>query len=78
MNSRYVASITDRPLNLPWRGRLARSLFLVVGLTLPATAQLDTQGSGMSDVWQRHFNRDNPALTTMVSHCKWKVRIRFW
>lgn len=60
MNSRNVAAITDRPLNLPWRGRLARSLFLFVGLTLPATAQLDTQGSGMSDVWQRHFNRDNP------------------
>jgi len=43
----------------PWRGHLARSLFsLVIISTLasPALAQLDTQGSGMSDVWQRHFN----------------------
>ena len=34
-------------------------LFLSTLLTLPATAQLDTQGIGMSDIWQRHFNQSN-------------------
>lgn len=43
-----------------WRGRLARSLLLTATLTLPAHAQLDTNANGMSDVWERQFNRDNP------------------
>lgn len=42
-----------------WRGHLARCLILPALLILPATAQLDTQGSGMSDIWQRHFNQGN-------------------
>lgn len=53
-----------------WRGRLARlvrrrlgvggSLFLLATLTLPTLAQLDKNNTGMSDVWERHYNRDNP------------------
>jgi len=43
-----------------WLGRLARSLALIITLTSPIHAQLDTSGTGMSDVWERHFNRDNP------------------
>jgi hypothetical protein len=44
-------------LTSPWHGHLARSLFLAACFTLPATAQLDTNANGMSDVWERQFNQ---------------------
>lgn len=51
----------------PWRCHLARSLFMAAGLTMPVSAQLDTNANGMSDVWERHFHNgqlfdpENPA-----------------
>ncbi len=64
--SRTVAALCKRHAQTPqskeseapstWRGRLARRLLLAAALTDPAQAQLDTSGSGMSDIWERHFN----------------------
>lgn len=69
MSTPIVAAITGRRANSPWHGLLARSLLLLATLTLPATAQLDSNSNGMSDVWERHFNQGalfTPAQTAAV------------
>lgn len=55
-----VAAITGRSKSRFWHSYHALCFFFSAALSLPAQAQIDTQELGMSDFWQRHFNRDNP------------------
>ena len=46
----------------PWCGRAVRCVYLLAILLIntPVHAQLDFNSNGMSDVWERFYNRANP------------------